>query len=277
MSQTAPYLQLLDAKTGVQRQLALAHRGFSPAGHENSMAAFAAAVELGYGFVETDVNTTADGVLMAFHDDVLDRATDGTGRIADYTREELRSVRIGGVEPIPTLEEILVRWPELRLNVDVKDEAAAVLLAELMHRHQASERVLVASFSDRRRLKTLRTLRRLCKEGGLNSQGTVASSPGYWVMAAVVLLGKLGLARMIARMARIQCVQVPLTYKGMRVVTEGFVRRCHRAGLQVHVWTIDDPSVMNELLDIGVDGVLTDRADILTGVMRERGNWPQTS
>nr|WP_205163977.1 glycerophosphodiester phosphodiesterase [Arthrobacter roseus] len=255
----------------------MAHRGYSQAGHENSMAAFAAAVELGYGFVETDVNTTADGVLMAFHDDVLDRVTDGTGRIADYTREELRSIRIGGMEPIPTLEEILVRWPELRLNVDVKDEAAAVLLAELMHQHQACERVLVASFSDRRRLKTLRTLRRLRKERGLNSQGAVASSPGYWVMAAVVLLGRLGLARMIARMARIQCVQVPLTYKGMRVVTAGFVRRCHRAGLQVHVWTINDSSCMNELLDIGVDGILTDRADILAGVMRERGNWPQAT
>lgn len=238
------------------------------------MAAFAAAVELGYTFIETDVNTTADGVLVVFHDDVLDRVTNGIGRIADYTLKELETVLIGGVERIPTLEEIVVRWPDLRLNVDVKDKAAAVLLAELIDRHQAYGRVLVASFSDRRRLTTLRTLRRLRRKRGLEDADRVASSPGFSVMAAVVVLGRLGLTRVISRIARIQCVQVPLTYRGLRVVTPGFIRRCHRAGVQVHVWTVDDATTMEALLDLGVDAIMTDRADVLAKVMASRSYWP---
>ena len=111
--------------------VAFAHRGFSPAGHENSMAAFRAAVELGYGYVETDVRTTADGELMVFHDESLDRVTDGSGPIAEHTLSQLRRVRIHGVEPIPTMEELLREWPDLKINVDVKDRAGGPLLARL--------------------------------------------------------------------------------------------------------------------------------------------------
>jgi glycerophosphoryl diester phosphodiesterase len=243
--------------------LAFAHRGFSITGCENSLAAFRGAVELGFAYVETDVRTTRDGVLMAFHDDTLDRVTDGLGPINSLTAAELKRVRIGGVEPIPTMDELLSEWPDLKINIDVKDLAGADLLAQLIERHRAHDRVLVASFSDRRRLRVLRRLTR-----------PAASSAGVLAIALLKLLGPLGLSRfVVARLGPIHCVQVPARTRFLKVVTARFVRRCHRAGLQVHVWTVNDAPAMRELLDMGVDGIMTDRADILAEVMQERGCW----
>jgi hypothetical protein len=131
--------------------LALAHRGFSLEGLENSMRAFAAAVELGYSYVETDVHATADDVLVAFHDATLDRVTDSSGVIAQLPWSTVRQARIGGVEPIPQLEELLGTWPELRVNIDVKAASAVAPTIRAIERTRAHERVCIASFSDARR------------------------------------------------------------------------------------------------------------------------------
>jgi glycerophosphoryl diester phosphodiesterase len=259
-----PYLENPLPGPAGRAPAAFAHRGFSPAGYENSMAAFRAAVDLGYGYLETDVRTSADGVLMVFHDETLDRVTDGRGPLAWCTAGQLRRVRIGGVEPIPTMEELLAEWPDVKLNVDVKDKAGAVLLAELIEKYSAHDRVLVTSFSDRRRLDVFRTLSR-----------PAASSGGVASLTALAALGRVGLSRTLGRAARMQAVQVPVRYGRYPVVTPGFVRRCHRAGLAVHVWTINERAEMERLLDLGVDGLMTDRADLLAAVMRERGFWPQ--
>jgi len=244
--------------------LAFAHRGFSPEGLENSMAAFHAAVELGFGYVETDVRASADGELMVFHDETLDRVTDGTGRLSRHTAAQLRQIRIGGVEPIPRLKDVLTRWPDLKLNVDVKDAAGGPVLARLIEEHKAHDRILVTSFSDRRRLAAYR---------GLTLPA--ASSGGVTSLAALVGLGRVGLTRAVGRAARMNAVQVPVRYGRIAVVTPGFVRRCHAAGLKVHVWTINERAEMERLLDLGVDGIMSDRADILAQVMDERGFWPQ--
>ncbi|WP_309232756.1 glycerophosphodiester phosphodiesterase family protein, partial [Actinotalea sp. JY-7885] len=140
--------------------LPLAHRGFSPAGLENSMAAFAAAVDLGFRYVETDVHATADGVLVAFHDETLDRVTDGSGRVDRLPSSTVLRARIGGVEPVPRFEDLLGTWPDLRVNVDVKSEGAVAPLAEAVERTRAHDRVCVASFSDARRRAVVRRLSR---------------------------------------------------------------------------------------------------------------------
>ena len=244
--------------------LGLSHRGFSPDGLENTMAAFQAAVDLGFGYLETDVRTTSDGVLMAFHDESLDRVTDAAGPISARSLRELRSVRVRGTEPIPTFEEVLVRWPEVRLNVDIKDAAGAAALAALIEKHQAHERVLVTSFSDRRRLDCLRRLSR-----------PAATSAGSAGTAALLLLSPLGLASLTARLFRFRCVQVPVNFRGIPVVRPAFLRRCRRAGIQVHVWTVNTRQLMDGLLDMGVDGLVSDRADLLSEVLAARGAWPQ--
>ncbi|TJY70204.1 glycerophosphodiester phosphodiesterase [Arthrobacter sp. CAU 1506] len=241
----------------------MSHRGFSLAGQENSMAAFRAAVDLGFRYLETDVRATSDGMLMAFHDPTLDRTTDGRGELAAHTAGQLAQVRISG-EPIPRFEELLSAWPDVCLNVDVKDMAAADELARLIEAHGAHDRVLVTSFSDRRRFRVLRGLSR-----------PVAGSAGVYATAGIYLLGFVGLAKQLARLLRVQAVQVPVKYGRFTVVTKGFVRRCHRAGLQVHVWTINERAEMQRLLALGVDGLISDRADILAEVMAERGSWPQ--
>ena len=246
--------------------LGFSHRGFNPGGLENTMASFEAAAELGFGYLETDVRTTSDGVLMAFHDETLDRVTDAEGPLSARSRRELSGVRVGGTEPIPTFEELLVRWPRMRLNVDIKDAAGAAALAALIEKHGAHDRVLVTSFSDRRRLQCLRKLNR-----------PAASSAGSLGTALLLLLSPLGLGRAVARVGRFQCVQVPLRFGFLPVVTSAFLRRCHRAGVQVHVWTINEKALMEELLDLGVDGLVSDRADDLAAVLTSRGAWPQGS
>ncbi|MHA7154457.1 glycerophosphodiester phosphodiesterase family protein [Arthrobacter sp. TMN-50] len=262
-----PYLRNV-GPGGEQRRLALSHRGFSPDGLENSMVAFAAAVELGFGYLEIDIRTSRDGVVMVFHDELLDRVCDAVGPVADRTVEELAAVLVQGVEPIPTLEEVLIRWPTMKLNIDIKDDASVEPFVELVERWSAHDRVLVASFSDRRRLRVLKLLSR-----------PVASSAGRVWSASLWLLSPLGQTRRLARLARVDCLQVPVQHAGVVVVTERFIRRCKKAGLPLHVWTINDVESMDRLLSLGggVDGLVSDRADRLATAMHSRGQWPQST
>jgi glycerophosphoryl diester phosphodiesterase len=241
----------------------MAHRGFSPDGLENSMAAFRSAVELGYRYLETDVHTTADGVLLVFHDPSLDRVTDGEGRISRLPAATVAKARIGGLEPIPLFEELVSAFPGVRLNLDVKDWSSVRSLAAAIEQYGVHDQVLVASFSDRRRRAVLRRLSR-----------PVAGSAGIVSTALFTVLGPVLPARVLRRALRgVHALQVPVTYGAIRVVTPGFVRRAHRHGLQVHVWTINDPAEMHRLLDLGVDGIVTDRADLLKQVLQDRGQW----
>lgn len=248
--------------------VAMAHRGFSPEGAENSMAAFRAAVALGYRYLEADVHTTADGVLLLFHDETLDRVTDGSGRVSELSAETVAKARIAGTEPVPLLAELVEEFPEVRLNLDVKDWNSVETLAAAIEQYGLHDRVLIASFSDRRRRAVLRRLSR-----------PAASSAGMASNALFVLLGPLLPAPLLRRVAAralrdVHALQVPVRYGAVTVVTAGFVRRAHRHGLHVHVWTINEPAEMHRLLDLGVDGIVTDRADLLKAVLQERGQWP---
>ena len=264
MTTPHPYFSAGGAAHG---PLALAHRGFSREGLENSMAAFGAAVELGFRHLETDVHTTADGVLLLFHDEALDRITDGRGRISELTAATVARARIGGTEPIPLFEELITAFPDVRLNLDVKDWNSVATLAAAIERYGLHDRVLVASFSDRRRRAVLKQLSR-----------PAAGSAGIVSTALFVLLGPVlpaPLLRLVTRRAfrGVHALQVPVRFGAVTVVTPGFVKRAHRHGLQVHVWTINEPAEMHRLLDLGVDGIVTDRADLLKEVLMERGTW----
>ena len=257
---TLPYFLRKDGSVG---PLALAHRGFSREGLENSMAAFKAAVELGTVHLETDVHTTADGVLLVFHDPSLDRVTDSTGKISELPAAEVAKARIGGVEPVPTFDQLVSALPHARLNLDVKDWNSVPSLASAIERHGIHERVLVTSFSDRRRRAVLAKLSR-----------PVASSAGSSLTALFVLLGPVLPASWTRKLlSGVDVFQVPVRYGRLPVVTAGFVRRAHRLGRQVHVWTINDSAEMERLLDLGVDGIVSDRLDFLKEVLIRRGQW----
>lgn len=248
--------------------LAFAHRGgaYHPEieGLENTLAAFKHAVALGYDYLETDVHVTRDGVLLAFHDSVLDRVTDQQGAISDLTFEEVRHALVAGREQVPTLAQLFDEFPEARFNIDLKSDGAARALAEFIRERDAWQRVLVGSFSRKR----LREFRRL-------TRGRVPTSAS---IADVVLFRFLPSGRLADLLTgrRVTALQVPHRRGRLTVVTRGLVRRAHAAGRPVHVWTIDDPDEMRTLLDRGVDGIFTDRTDVLKDVLTERGDWRES-
>lgn len=246
-------------------KLAFAHRGFSPEGDENTMPAFRRAVDLGFRYLELDVRTSKDGVLYVFHDETLDRVTNGKGPISQLTSLQIADIKVAGTAPIPTFEELLNEWDDIHLNVDIKDAAGAELFAQHVIEAKANHRVLAASFSDERRRRTLRA-----------AGERVASSSGMVTTVLSTAFGTVGAHRLLKLRERgIVALQVPPQYVGVPVVTPAFVRHAHEAGLQVHVWVVDERAEMERLLDLGVDGIMTDRADVLATVMDERGYWPQ--
>jgi glycerophosphoryl diester phosphodiesterase len=245
--------------------LAFAHRGgaFHPEieGLENTLAAFQHAVDLGYRYLETDVHVTKDGALLAFHDAVLDRVTEHHGSIADMEYAEVAAALIGGREQIPTMAALFEHFPDACFNIDLKSMPAVAPLAELIRQMDAYDRVCVGSFSDRR-------MRRFRREVG--RQVATSAAP-----LDVALLRFVPTPRLVDVLvtSRAAALQVPHRHMGLRVVTATLVDRAHSLGKHVHVWTVDDPEEMRQLLDLGVDGLMTDRTDLLREVLIERGQW----
>ncbi|MFJ4714832.1 glycerophosphodiester phosphodiesterase [Streptomyces sp. NPDC088785] len=239
--------------------LALAHRGGAAGGLENTHAAFRRAVDLGYRYIETDVHATQDGRLVAFHDATLDRVTDARGRIADLPWSEVRHARVAGREPVPLFEDLLEAFPDVRWNVDVKAEPALVPLLDLLRRTRAWDRVCVGSFSERRvaRAQALAGPRLATSYGTKGVLGLRLRS--YGLPAAL-------------RDSAV-CAQVPVAHGRIRVVDGRFVRAAHARGLQVHVWTVNEESEMRRLLDLGVDGIVSDHIETLRDVLKDRGGW----
>jgi glycerophosphoryl diester phosphodiesterase len=245
--------------------IAMAHRGGARhpeiPGAENTLHAFRHAVALGYHYLETDVHATSDGVVLAFHDAVLDRVTDTQGLLSGLTAEQIRVARIAGVHAVPTMAELLEEFPDCRFNIDIKSDSAVEPLVALIDQTRSHERVCVGSFSQRR----LDAFRRA-------SGGRVATSASP-VEVALFLALPSGRAARLATRRRVAALQVPHRRGRLTVVTASLVRRAHAAGAHVHVWTVDEPAEMDELLDLGVDGLITDRTDVLKQVLIRRGQW----
>jgi glycerophosphoryl diester phosphodiesterase len=258
-----PYLDAVHDRPG--SVLALAHRGgaYHPEleGLENTMTAFRHAVGLGYRYLETDVHATRDGSLFAFHDALLDRVTEHRGVIGELTAADVRHAVVGGREQIPTLASLLEEFPEVRFNIDIKAGPAVAPLAELVNRTGAHDRVCVGSFSQAR-IDRFRAL----------VGPTVAVAAGPLEVARLRFSPTPAAARRLLR-EHAPVVQIPVRHKGLRVLTRGLLRRARTLGMHVHVWTVDEPREMHDLLDLGVDGLMTDRTDLLRDVLLERDRW----
>ncbi|GAA1988357.1 glycerophosphodiester phosphodiesterase [Terrabacter lapilli] len=247
--------------------VALAHRGgatYPPnVGLENTMTAFGNAVAMGYTHLETDVHVTRDGRLVAFHDTVLDRVTDGSGRIRDLPWSEVSGARIGAAEHVPLVTEVLDTWPDVRLNIDLKAPGTAEPLWRLVEERRLHEQICVGSFSQR----NISEFRRL-------SRGTVATAAAQ-AGTALARFAPRSLTALLRTPADVFQVPVSVAVRGrvVPVVTAPLLAAAHRYGKQVHVWTIDDASQMHRLLDLGVDGLVSDRIDVLKDVLVARGSW----
>jgi glycerophosphoryl diester phosphodiesterase len=236
---------------------AFAHRGGTSAvpdgPPENTLASFRHAVQLGYRYLETDVHATADGRLAAFHDPDLQRTCGRPGLISDLTSAELSEVRVDGSEPIPMMEDLFEEFPEARFNIDAKSDEAVEPLIDLLRRTATLDRVCIGSFSHRR-LQRIRS--------AFGDYVCTSASPrevASW-MGGGAPVGP-------------DCLQVPESQGRLPVVTERSIARARSAGLPVHVWTIDDAASMQKLIDLGVDGIMTDHGPRLREVARANGRW----
>lgn len=234
--------------------LAFAHRGGASDNPENTLPAFQHAVDLGYTYLETDVHATADGVLVAFHDADLRRTCGRPGRIDELPWREVSQARVEGAEPIPRFDDLLEAFPQARINIDCKADSGVDALIAALSRHDCLDRVCVGSFNDAR----IRRIRgqvgdRLCTSFGPAQIALLRSGlPVPWGG---------------------QCAQIPVRQGPITVLSERTVSRARERGYHVHVWTIDEPEEMARLLDMGVDGIMTDRPVVLKDVLGRRGQW----
>jgi glycerophosphoryl diester phosphodiesterase len=234
-------------------RLGMAHRGGAGDWPENTMPAFRSAVAMGYRYLETDVQATSDGVLLAFHDDDLSRTCNRPGRISELPYAEIKGARVSGLEPIPLLSELIEEFPEARLNIDCKSDASVAPLIASIRQHNLFERCCVGSFSHRR-------LVRIRQELGPSLLTSMSPSEVARWRAGRPPKGS-------------SVAQVPVRHGRLTVVTRWTVDQAHRHGIAVHVWTVDEPEEMFRLLELGVDGLITDRPAVLKQVLQQRGEW----
>jgi glycerophosphoryl diester phosphodiesterase len=252
----------------------LAHRGASIVAPENTMEAFGTAVEAGAGGLELDVHLTRDGHVVVIHDATVDRTTSGAGAVSEMTVDELRRLDAGHTfspdggptRPyqgrdvrVPTLEEVLEGFPDVAVNIDLKDGNPGIEAAVLgvLRETNAWERVLVVST----RRATVRRFRKI-------SGGHVPTGASRWEIGVFFLLSRLRLERLVS--PAYDALQVPLRHRGIPLVTPRFVRAAHARGVRVDVWTINQADEMRRLLDLGVDVIMTDRPGALAEVLERR-------
>jgi glycerophosphoryl diester phosphodiesterase len=235
----------------------LAHRGLALDVPENTLASFAAAVKLGAPYIETDVHASLDGVAMIAHDPSLARVAGLAAEVGELTTEELQKVDLGGGHRMPTLLDALEAFPDARFNIDIKSQRAGPAVAAAVLSARATHRVLVTSFSSSRRRAAVDLL-----PGVANS----ASAPRFVLILVLAKLGVLGLVPW--SIGGIDAVQVPPSRGRLSIATPRVIRALHRYGIEIHIWTINDPREMRKLLELGVDGIVTDRADLALELLR---------
>jgi glycerophosphoryl diester phosphodiesterase len=248
--------------------LRFAHRGSRVLWPENTAEAFQGAVDLGYTYIETDVRITRDAVVVVFHDGTLERTTNGSGRVDQWDLEDLQRLDAawwfeernefpwrGKSVRIRTLAEVFETWPDVHFNIDLKGSGMEWAVADVIKRHDREDSTLVGSFVDRRVAK----FRRI-------TQGAIPVAAGPSAVAAMFAASRI--ARTVRR--RVAAYQLPFDYKCLPLDRK-LIDAIHRSGAQVHAWTVNEAADMNRLLDLGVDGIVSDRPDTLNEVMRRRG------
>lgn len=209
--------------------------------------------------IETDVHASSDGVAVVSHDDVLDRVAGRPGRVSDFTLAELEAIDLGQGQGFCSLATALTAFPKVRFNIDIKSMDAAAPTVAAVRAAGASDRVLLTSFSEARRRVAVTALPGIA---------TSASGP---LFAVALVLAKLGATALLRRVLRdVDAVQVPVRAMGLTVASARIIRRLQRAGVEVHFWTINDPNEMDRLLDLGADGIVTDRSDLGLRTLEER-------
>lgn len=218
---------------------------------ENTIEAFSRAIEVGAHYIESDIQTTRDGIAVLFHDDAISDSPGSLSKIGDLTLEELQSIPLPHGGQVSTLESVLAEFPGVRFNLDFKSVSAIGAGTKAILTCGAQSRVMVASFSDARRQAAAAKLPGVASSGGSSK-----------VLASVLAhLTKVDIAAGIA-LTGLQALQIPVSIGKINLASEGFIRRLHKHQVEAHYWTINDPEEMQRLVAAGADGIVTDRADL---------------
>lgn len=235
-----------------QQPLIIAHRGGANEYPENSIESFDAMRAAGFTHIETDAHATSDGVAVFAHDPQLDRTTDATGNIADYTWSELSKVKDASGHTLMRVDEVLDQFPDIVFNIDAKSDGVVEPLTAAVSRTRSEHSVCLASFNERR-LGRIRSI-----------LPGVTTSMGMAAIARVVAAATLGRpsSRLLRRLpgpeAGVDVAQVPFSYRRIPVLTPRFIAAAHSRGIAVHAWTINDLAGVDTLLEWGIDGIITD-------------------
>ena len=259
------------------------HRGGDEKKTENTLEAFQYSSDLGFVFMETDVQSTSDGRVVIFHDADLKRIAGIDKKIKDLTFDEVTNIDLINGGKIPSLEETLFSFPNLRFNIDIKTNSAVEESIKIIKSHEALTRVCLASFSNKR----IRRIRKLAGSQSCTSMSQLEVVNAIFHVLAENLGSGINLRRKMrgdeayfkSKWMRTtipfngipDCAQVPVGQWGIPIVTQSFIRIMNLLGKFVHVWTIDEPEEMNRLIDLGVDGLMTDKPSILKSTLIDRG------
>ena len=241
-----------------QKFIAFAHRGGGDEAAENTLEAFQYSIDLGYRYIETDVQATSDGVVVVFHDYDLLRLTGVEGKIADYTWAELQKFQVHGKGAIPRFDEVLRTWPEVRFNVDAKVDDVVQPLCKLAKTDNLDRLCLASEYEVRVKHVREEMGRNLC----------TAASRGEVVR--FLLPAKVG---MKPPEIDAHCLQIPPKAFGLSTLTRATLGRAFEMDKPVHVWTIDTAEEMALLVDKGVGGIMTDRPKVLKSVLESLHVW----
>ena len=224
------------------------HRGDTSIFLENTIEAFQSAVSLGYQYLETDLRETSDGKIITFHDPNLKRITGANITISETKFSDIRMRRLPSRETIPTIDELLEEFPDSFFNMDLKVNQIEEKVLKKINSHNALERVCLGSFNS----KTIKKINSL--------EPKILTSMGISQVIMYKFFQKKNLSKLI---------QIPTHWNGIKVITKKFIDRLHNDGLKVHVWTINKETEMQSLIDLGVDGIMTDNASGLIKVMKQ--------
>ena len=261
----------------IRRPLVIAHQGGDGIWPGDTLYAFEKAVEIGADVLEMDAHITRDGAIVLMHDEEVDRTTDGTGLIENLTLDELKQLDAayqwsndgsktfpyrGQDIQVPTLEELFQKFPQMHYVIEIKLTQNPIdqPLCDLIRRYDMHEKVMVASFHD----EAMQNFREICPE--------IATSASRTEVRNFVLLGKVFLSGFIA--PKYQSIQPPYDPKeslNIPIMTERFIREAHAKNIRVEPWTVDDPALMKQYIEWGVDGIMTDRPDLMIEVLQEMG------
>jgi len=234
----------------------LAHRGGSIESYENTIESFYYSQSLGCRFIETDVQVSSDGIPYIFHDETLTRLLGKNDVFSNLHSSEIEDLRIFESHKIPRLDETLQTFPDMYFQIDVKTDEVAMPALEVIHQCKAEDRVCIASFNSARLSKVNNIYPEICLSMGPNE-------------VSKMLLSSFGLYK---KTIMGDCLQVPMYYYGIKVVTKRFVDFIHSKGLKICVWTINDEKTFKKLIDMGVDGIITDKPKLLFQVLNSQTN-----